>query len=69
MVVFYDAGEEGEARKDALTLLGAGAVATRVVEWPADTPHGADVNSRLVEDPDGFEEGLTGMLRGAKPLT
>ena len=69
VVVLYDAGEEGEAQKDALTLLGAGAAEVRVVEWSPDAPHGADVNGRLVEDPDSFEEWLTGMIEGAKPLT
>ncbi len=68
VIVFYDAGEEDEARKDALTLLGAGAAAVRVVGWPADAPHGADVNGRLVEDPEGFEEWLSDMIEGAKPL-
>jgi hypothetical protein len=32
VVVFYDAGEEAEARQDALTLLRAGSAAVRVVE-------------------------------------
>jgi hypothetical protein len=67
-VVFYDAGEETEAHKDALTLLGAGAAAVRVVEWAADAAHGADVNSQLVEDPDGFAEWISGMIENAKPL-
>jgi hypothetical protein len=49
VVVFYDAGEEREARKDATKLLEAGAQSVRVVEWPPDAPHGADVNGRLVE--------------------
>jgi hypothetical protein len=68
VVVFYDAGEEKEARKDALTLMEAGAATARVVEWAADAPHGTDVNGRLVEDPEGFEEWLCGVIEGAKPL-
>jgi hypothetical protein len=68
VVVFYDAGEEKEARKDALTLMGAGAAAAHVVEWAADAPHGTDVNGRLLEAPEGFEEWLRGMIEGAKPL-
>jgi hypothetical protein len=66
VIVFYDAGEEAEAHKDALTLLEAGA-AVRVVEWPADTPSGMDVNDRLVEDPDSFKKWLCAMIEGAKP--
>jgi hypothetical protein len=54
-VVFYDAGEEQEASKDALKILEAGAKYVRVVEWPSDAPHGADINSQLVKDPEGFE--------------
>ena len=69
VIVFYDAGEEAEARKDALTLLGADVTAVRVVEWPGDAPHRADVNSRLVEDPEVFEEWLCSMVEGAQPLT
>jgi hypothetical protein len=38
VVVFYDAGEEQEAREDALKLLEAGAKGARVVEWPEDAP-------------------------------
>ncbi len=49
VVVFYDAGEERQARKDAAKVLEAGARKVRVVEWPPDAHHGADVNGRLVE--------------------
>jgi hypothetical protein len=68
VIVFYDAGEEAEARKDALTLSGADASTVRVVEWPNNAPHGADVNGRLTKGPDNFEEWLSGMIEGAKPL-
>jgi hypothetical protein len=57
VVVFYDAGEEHEAHLDALKLLEAGAKVTRVVQWPKDEPHGSDINSKLVEDPEGFGGG------------
>jgi len=67
VVVFYDAGEEHEARLDALKLLEAGAKSTRVVEWPIDEPHGSDVNSKLVEDPAGFERWLAKKIAAAKP--
>jgi len=67
VVVFYDAGEEHEARLDALKLLEAGAKSTRVVQWPKDEPHGSDVNSKLVEDPEGFEGWLAEMIAAAKP--
>src|SRR5919107_1000910 len=43
VVVFYDAGEEREACKDATTLLDAGAGSVRVVRWPDEAPNGADV--------------------------
>jgi hypothetical protein len=66
-VVFYDAGEEEEARKDALTLLEAGAKNVWVVEWPKGAPHGADVNTHLVADPEGFEQWAAGMITEAKP--
>jgi len=68
VVVFYDAGEEQEARKDAKRLLEAGAKKVLVVEWPREAPHGTDINSRLVEDPDGFGEWLSGMIADAKAL-
>jgi hypothetical protein len=67
VVVFYDAGEEHEARLDALKLLEAGAKGTRVVEGPKDEPHGSDVNGKLVEDPEGFEPWLAKMIASAKP--
>jgi Protein of unknown function (DUF3987) len=51
-----------------VVALDAGADTVRVVEWPNDAPHGADVNGRLVEDPDNFEAWLSGMVEGAKPL-
>ena len=69
VVVFYDAGEEKEASKDALKLLEAGAKNVRVVEWPPDASHGDDINSQLVKDPEGFEGWLSEMVAGAKPLT
>jgi hypothetical protein len=67
VVVFYDAGEEHDARLDALKLLEAGAKSARVVEWPKDEPHGSDVNSKLAEDPEGFGGWLAEMLAAAKP--
>ena len=67
VVVFYDAGEEHEAREDAMKLLKAGAKSARVVEWQKDAPHGSDVNGKLVEDPGGFERWLAEMIATAKP--
>jgi hypothetical protein len=67
VVLFYDAGEEHEVRLDALKLLEAGARGARVVEWPEDERHGSDVNSKLVEDPEGFEQWLAEMIAAAKP--
>jgi hypothetical protein len=67
VVVFYDAGEEQEAREDALKLLTAGAKSARVVEWPKDAPHGSDINGKLAEEPEGFEEWLAEMITVAKP--
>ena len=67
VVVFYDAGEEHEARLDALKLLEAGAKETRVVQWPKDEPHGSDVNVKLVEDSERFERWLAKMIASAKP--
>jgi hypothetical protein len=69
VVVFYDAGEEAEASKDAIKLQLAGAAEVRMVEWPPDAPHGADINGRLVEDSDGFQQWAAGMIRSAKPLS
>jgi hypothetical protein len=66
VVVFYDAGEEGEAREDAVKLLEAGAEGARVVEWPKDASHGSDMNGKLVKDPEGFEEWLANMIATAK---
>lgn len=68
VVVFYDAGEEKEARKDALKLLEAGAERVRVAEWPSEASHGADINGRLIEDPECFEEWVEGMIAGARQL-
>jgi len=56
VVVFYDAGEENEARLDALKLLEAGAKGVRVAAWPQRAPYGADINGKLVEDAKGFGE-------------
>jgi hypothetical protein len=69
VVVFYDAGEEREARKDALKLLEARAREVRIIEWPAAAENGADVNGRLVEDPEGFAEWATRMIANAKALS
>jgi hypothetical protein len=69
VVIFYDAGEEHEARLDALILLEAGARSVRVVQWPKDEPHGSDVNGKLVEDLEGFEQWLKKMIASAKPPT
>ena len=66
MVVVYDAGEESEAREDALKLLEAGAKGARVVVWPTGAPHGSDINGKLVEDPEGFEGWLANMIADAK---
>ena len=67
VVVFYDAGEEHEARLVALKLIEAGAKGTRVVEWPKDEPHGSDVNGKLVKNPEDFERWLAEMIAAAKP--
>lgn len=69
VVVIYDAGEEAEAHKDALKLERAGARRVCIVEWPPDAPHGSDVNGKLVENPEGFEEWASRMISEAKPLT
>ena len=68
-VVFYDAGEASEARRDAQKLLEAGAGSVRVAEWAADSPNGTDVNGKLVDDPDGFAEWAAGMIEDAKPVS
>jgi hypothetical protein len=67
VVVFYDAGEENEARLDALKLLEAGAKGVRVTAWPQRAPHSADINGKLVEDPEGFGGWLDEMVAAAKP--
>src|SRR5215217_6935702 len=69
VTVFYDAGEEQEAHKDALKLLEAGAESVRVVPWPKEEPHGSDVNGKLAEDPENFEAWVAGMLKAAKPVS
>jgi hypothetical protein len=68
VAVFYDAGEEQEARKDALKLLEGGAESVRVIEWPPDAENGADINGRLVENPDGFEEWAAERIAAARPV-
>jgi Protein of unknown function (DUF3987) len=67
VVVFYDAGEEGEAREDAMKLLEVGAKGARVAVWPTGAPHGSDINGKLVEDPEGFERWLAVRIAAAKP--
>jgi hypothetical protein len=67
VVVFYDAGEENEARLDALKLLEAGAKGVRVAAWPQRAPHGADINGKLVEDAEGFGGWLDERVAAAKP--
>jgi hypothetical protein len=67
VLVFYDAGEENEARLDGLKLLQAGAKGVRVVEWPQRAPHGADINGKLVEDAKGFGGWLDERVAEAKP--
>jgi Protein of unknown function (DUF3631) len=69
VIVFYDAGEEAEARKDALKLIEAGAESVRVVEWPPDAENGADINGGLVGDPDGFKRWAAGMIQAARPVS
>jgi hypothetical protein len=69
VVVFYDAGEAPEARKDAQKLLEAGADNVKVVEWPPEAPNGADVNAKLAEESADFTEWVAGMIEGAKPVS
>ena len=69
VVVFYDAGEEQEAHKDALKLLDAGVRNARIVVWPPEAPHGTDINGRLVENPEGFEQWTSEMIASAKAPT
>ena len=47
--------------------MSAGARSVRIVEWAKDAPHGSDMNSKLVEDPEGFEGWLAEMIATAKP--
>ena len=67
VVVFYDAGEEREAHKDALTVLEAGAASIRIVTWSPTAPHGADINAQLVADREGFKAWATRMIEDARP--
>lgn len=67
VVVFYDAGEDKQARKDARKLLEAAAGEVPIVSWPAGAPNGADVNGRLVEDPETFGSWAAGMIASALP--
>lgn len=69
VVVFYDGGEEAQARKDAIKLRLAGAAEVSMAEWPPGALHGADVNGLLVEDPEGFESWAAGMIDSAKSLS
>src|SRR5215216_483757 len=69
VVVFYDAGEEQEAHKDAMKLLEAGARSVRVVTWPPYAPNGSDINGRLVEDAKGFERWAAEMISEANPVS
>lgn len=69
VVVLYDAGEEKEARKDALKLQEAGVGSVRVAEWEPGAPNSADVNGKLTEAPDTFPEWVAGMVDGARPLS
>lgn len=69
VVVFYDAGEEREAHKDARKLMEAGAKSVHVIRWPPDAPNGADVNGKLVEKPDGLAEWAAEMIRTAQPIS
>lgn len=68
IVIFYDAGEEREARKDGLKVVEAGAKSVRIVEWLPDAPHGADINGRLVQGPDGFGEWASEMIAAAHSI-
>jgi hypothetical protein len=67
VIAFYDAGEEDEAREDALKVLEAGAKGARVVKWPKDASHGSDINSKLAEDAEGFGGWLADTIAAAKP--
>jgi hypothetical protein len=67
VVVFYDSGEEVEAHKDALKLSRAGAKEVRIAAWPPEVPNGADINGRLVEDPETFGDWTAEMIASARP--
>ena len=69
VVVFYDAGEEQVARKDALKIVEAKAESVRIVEWPPDASHGSDINERLVENPDSFGQWAAEMIGAAYPIS
>lgn len=69
VVVFYDAGEEREAQKDARKLMKVGVKSVRVIGWPLDAPNGADVNGKLVEDMEGFREWVAEMIGSARPAS
>lgn len=69
VVLVYDAGEEAEARKDALKLIEAGAQSVRIAEWPEDALHGADINGRLVEGPESFKRWAARMIQAARPVS
>jgi hypothetical protein len=69
VVAFYDAGEEKDARKDALKLCEAGAKSVRVVEWPPEASYGTDVNGTLVADPEGFATWAAEMIAAARSVT
>jgi len=69
VVVFYDAGEEEDARKDAGKLETAGAAGVRVVRWPSEAANGADINGRLMENPESFPSWVETMISEARPPT
>ena len=69
VVIFYDAGEESEAIKDALKVKQAGARSVRIVEWPPEARHGSDINGTLIENPQGFKEWVDRTISAAKPLS
>jgi hypothetical protein len=69
VVVFYDAGEEPVACRDALKIQKAGAKRVRVVQWPPDSPNGADINARLIEDPKAIEDWVASMIEAASPVS
>lgn len=69
VVVFYDAGEEHAARKDALKLEQGGARSVRVVEWPPEDSSGTDINEKLINSPQGFASWAEEMITKAVPPT